>query len=63
MHDGQEPIQDIAHLGHVEILTPKPEQSLWYFRDLLGMEPVHESGDSVYLRVSQWQPILTLAGL
>ena len=50
MHNGQEPIQDIAHLGHVEILTPKPEQSLWYFRDLLGMEVVHEGEHSVYLR-------------
>ena len=50
MPNGQEPIQDIAHLGHVEILTPKPEQSLWYFRDLLGMEVVHEGENSVYLR-------------
>ena len=45
-----EPIHDIAHLGSVELFTPKPEKSLWYFRDLLGMEPVHESGPSVYLR-------------
>ena len=45
-----EPIHDIAHLGSVELFTPKPDKSLWYFRDLLGMEPVHESGPSVYLR-------------
>ena len=45
-----EPIHDIAHLGSVELFTPKPKESLWYFRDLLGMEPVHESGASVYLR-------------
>jgi catechol 2,3-dioxygenase len=45
-----EPLHDIAHLGSVELFTPKPEKSLWYFRDLLGMEPVHESGSSVYLR-------------
>ena len=45
-----EPLHDIAHLGSVELFTPKPEKSLWYFRDLLGMEPVHESGPSVYLR-------------
>ena len=45
-----EPIHDIAHLGSVELFTPKPDKSLWYFRDLLGMEPVHEAGDSVYLR-------------
>src|SRR3974390_2645111 len=45
-----EPLHDIAHLGSVELLTPKPDKSLWYFRDILGMEPVHESGGSVYLR-------------
>ena len=45
-----EPIHDVAHLGGVELFTPKPTQSLWYFRDLLGMEVVHQSGGSVYLR-------------
>ena len=43
-------IQDIAHLGGIELLTPKPDRSLWYFRDLLGMEVVHTKGDTVYLR-------------
>jgi catechol 2,3-dioxygenase len=46
----QEPIHDIAHLGNVELLTPKPNESLWYFRDVLGMEAVHASRLSVYLR-------------
>ena len=32
-----EPILDIAHLGHVELMTPDLEASLWYFRELLGM--------------------------
>jgi len=45
-----EPIRDIAHLGHVEILTPKPEESLHFFNQVLGMEPVHTEGDSVFLR-------------
>ncbi|HEY0838319.1 MAG TPA: catechol 2,3-dioxygenase [Azospirillum sp.] len=45
-----EPILDIAHLDHVELLTPKPEESLWFFHDVLGMEEVHRAGDSVYLR-------------
>ncbi len=45
-----EPIRDIAHLGHVELLTPKPDESLWYFRDLLGMEIAHREGRSIYLR-------------
>ncbi len=45
-----EPIRDIAHLGRVELLTPKPDKSLWYFRDVLGMEIAHVQGQSVYLR-------------
>lgn len=45
-----EPILDIAHLGNIEILTPKPAESLEYFRDILGMEVVHAEGNSVYLR-------------
>ncbi len=45
-----EPLHDIAHLGHVELLTPRLEQSLWYFRDVLGMTAVHSAGASVYLR-------------
>ena len=43
-------IHDVAHLGSVELFTPKPEPSLWYFRDLLGMEIVHAAESSVYLR-------------
>ena len=50
MSQPKEPILDIAHLGNVELMTPKPEQSLWYFRELLGMEVVHREGQSVYLR-------------
>ena len=38
-----EPMHDIAHLGSVELLTPEPAKSLWYFRDLLGMEVVHRT--------------------
>ncbi len=50
MADGGERIQDIAHLGCVELFTPKPEGTLWYFRDLLGMEIVHRDGGAHYLR-------------
>jgi catechol 2,3-dioxygenase len=50
MSAADEPIQDIAHFGRVEILTPKPDRTLWYFRDILGMEVVHHRGQSVYLR-------------
>jgi catechol 2,3-dioxygenase len=50
MPDRPEPIHDIAHLGSVELLTPQLERSLWYFRDVLGMEVAHTGGASVYLR-------------
>src|ERR1700680_163326 len=45
-----EPILDLAHLGHVEILTPKFEESLRFFIDVLGMTESGRQGDSVYLR-------------
>lgn len=47
-HD--EPLMDIAHLGHLELLTPKPEASLRFFVDVLGMTQSGQSGDSVFLR-------------
>jgi catechol 2,3-dioxygenase len=43
-------VRDLAHLSHVELLTPKPDESLFYFREILGMEISGEQGDSVYLR-------------
>lgn len=46
----EEPLREIAHLGHIELLTPRPDDSLCYFRDLLGMEVAHSEGPSVYLR-------------
>jgi catechol 2,3-dioxygenase len=49
MH-GEEPVMDIAHLGHVELLTPKPEESLRFFRDVMGMTESGRRGDSVFLR-------------
>jgi len=45
-----EPILDIAHLGHIELLTPKPNESLKFFVDVLGMTESGRKGDSVYLR-------------
>ena len=45
-----EPIRDVAHIGHVELLTPRPEASLHYFTALLGMEAVHREGQSAWLR-------------
>jgi catechol 2,3-dioxygenase len=45
-----ESIRDLAHLSHVELLTPKPDESLDYFREILGMEVSGERDDSLYLR-------------
>ena len=50
MPEQPEPLHDIAHLGAVELMTPKPAESLWFFCDVLGMEPVHQDGCSVWLR-------------
>lgn len=46
----QEPIFDVAQLSHVEMFTPKMDESLWFFKDLLGMSETMREGDSVYLR-------------
>jgi catechol 2,3-dioxygenase len=46
----EEPITDIAHLGHIELLTPKPDESLRFFVEVLGMTETTRQGDSVYLR-------------
>lgn len=45
-----EPSFDLAHLAHVELLTPKPEQSLTFFLDVMGMTQSASQGESVYLR-------------
>jgi catechol 2,3-dioxygenase len=45
-----EPIMDVAHLGHIELLTPKPRESLAFFVDTLGMTQSGRAGDSVFLR-------------
>src|SRR5260370_13854766 len=45
-----EPIFDLAHLGHMEMLTPKPEESERFFVDVMGMTVSGRKGCSVYLR-------------
>lgn len=50
MTDHKEPIFDVAQLAHVEILTPKLNDTLWFFKELLGLEETERSGKSVYLR-------------
>jgi catechol 2,3-dioxygenase len=46
----QEPSLDVAHLGHIELLTPKPDESLAFFVNVLGMTESGRKSDSVYLR-------------
>jgi hypothetical protein len=33
-----EPIHDLAHIGHAELMTPFAQQSLDFFTELFGME-------------------------
>ena len=45
-----EPILDIAHLGHIELLTPKPNESPKFFVDVLGMTESGRKGESANCR-------------
>jgi catechol 2,3-dioxygenase len=44
------PLGDIAHIGHVELLTPDVDRSVRFFTEILGLTENGRSGDSVYLR-------------
>ena len=43
------PLHEIAHLAHVELLTPTIEQSVEFFTGYLGLTQVGTEGDSVFL--------------
>ncbi|MBP7002779.1 VOC family protein [Amaricoccus sp.] len=45
-----EPCHDIAHLGHVEMLTDRFEESLDFFTRVYGLKLSGRDGDSAYLR-------------
>ena len=45
-----EPCFDVAHLGHVEVFTDRPEESLDFFVNVYGLTESGREGDSVYLR-------------
>lgn len=45
-----EPIWDIAHLAHVELLTPKLDESIRFFTEIMGMSVTAVNGHSAYLR-------------
>lgn len=46
----EEPIYDIAHLAHVELLTPKLDESARFFVEVMGMTVSAQGDNSVYLR-------------
>src|ERR1700686_3454229 len=41
---------EIAKLGHVALTTPDLDKSLWFWRDLIGLEEVERDGDTIFLR-------------
>ena len=45
-----EHVHDVAHIAHAELKTPRPDESLAFFVDVLGMEEEARDGQSVYLR-------------
>src|SRR5699024_3139816 len=46
----KEPIFDIAALAHIEIYSPKLEETVTFFKDMLGMTEAERKGKSVYMR-------------
>lgn len=45
-----EPIFDVASLAYFELFSPVVDETLWFFKDLLGMIETGRDGNSVYLR-------------
>jgi catechol 2,3-dioxygenase len=45
-----QPLHEIAHISHAELLTPKAQESLRFFVDVMGMEIEAQEGQSVFLR-------------
>ncbi len=45
-----EPIHDVAEFASFELFSPCVDETLWFFKDLLGMTETARSGNSVFLR-------------
>ncbi|MDR7077492.1 catechol 2,3-dioxygenase [Neobacillus niacini] len=43
-------LPEIAKLGHIALVTPNLEKSLWFFRDVIGLEETEEKDGTHYLR-------------
>ncbi len=50
MTETPEPCFDVAHLGHVEVLTNKFEESLDFFTRVYGLKESGRDDNSAYLR-------------
>ena len=46
----KEQIYDVAQLAHIEIYSPKLEESVGFFKNILGMSEIARQGKSVYMR-------------
>ncbi len=62
MSQFNEPIFDIAQLAHVELLSPKPQETVEFFTRFLGMNITGYEGQSVYLKAYEdtYQHTLTI---
>jgi catechol 2,3-dioxygenase len=50
LNNRPEPMHEIAEFSSFELFTPVPDETVWFFKDLLGMIETHREGQSVYLR-------------
>jgi catechol 2,3-dioxygenase len=50
LHAGYDPGPEIAQVGTINLGTCDLDRSLWFFRDILGMELVEQEDDIAYLR-------------
>ncbi|WP_411842800.1 VOC family protein [Salinicoccus sp. HZC-1] len=46
----EEPLFDVGQLAHLEIYSPKLEESVEFFTEILGMSEIERKGKSVYMR-------------
>lgn len=56
----KDPMYEVAQLAHVELLSPKLDESIQFFTEILGMEITAHEGQSVYLRAYEDQYLYTL---
>ena len=45
-----EPLFEVAEFGSFELYSPNVDETVWFFKDLLGMVETERSGNSVFLR-------------